>query len=474
MPPYRQMPPYARRPVDYGVPPLWSPPIYQGYVEYPEPEPDGEEFVAPTWFQLNAVGPMGHGVDYRRVVGPAARMGASMYAGNKDLTLLRGPVVSAEEAFAMVPAGRSGSRAVGADYPEDWTVYRGEDDDLDDDEGLDLDGDVDGSVAMGSLSYDDFGLDELEAVDAGLFDDFGGAADEVLLVALAIPTAGVGAYLAGPRATIRRNARQIEKRIEKLCATFAKEKQGKDTVFTDARQKALVRKLERDLEQYARALRNLDDRLDRRRKNDKATMLLATDVDKAKVELAKLTKMVKGAEKKICKSKKKGDKGDKGSKNTGSQMREDLILMDVLGVTQDDIDFIEAFGGDDDLYGEDAPPAAEGAPPPRRRPIQKTRAFFTEKVQPAIEKFRSKAERAKMRADMLERRSAAALRQADELAVRSQEQEDVAARLARLEAQQMQAPASPTGPKLSTGQMVGVAVGVAAVAAAATYFISKR
>jgi hypothetical protein len=79
-----------------------------------------------------------------------------------------------------------------------------------------------------------------------------------------------------------------------------------------------------------------------------------------------------------------------------------------------------------------------------------------------------------MRADMLERRSAAALRQADELAVRSQEQEDVAARLARLEAQQMQAPASPTGPKLSTGQMVGVAVGVAAVAAAAAYFISKR
>jgi len=472
MPPYRQMPPYARRPVDYGVPPLWSPPIYQGYVEYPEPPPDGEEFVAPTWFQLNALGPLGHGVDYRRVVGPAARMGASMYAGNKDLTLLR-PVVSAEEALAMVPAGRSGSLSVRPQYPEDWTVYRGEDDDLNDGDDEEDAGDADGSVSMGSLSYEDFGLDELDAVDAGLFDDFGGAADEVMLVVLGIPTMGLGAYLAGPRAALRRNARQIERRIEALCKTFSKEKRGEGGVFTDARQKALIRRLERDLDQYDRALRNLDDRLDRRRKNDKATMLLASSVDKAKAELAKLTKLVKGAEKKICKKAKKG-KGDGGSKNMlNAKAREESILMDVLGVSQNDIDFIEAFGGDD-LYGEDAPAPEGAATPGRPRPVQKARTFFTSKVQPTIEKFRSKAERAKMRAESLEQRSAAALRRADELAVRSQEESDVAERLAKLEAQQMQAPASPTAPKLSTGQMVGIAAGVAVTAAAAAYFIAKR
>jgi hypothetical protein len=38
--------------------------------------------MAPEWLVLNALGPMGHGVDYRKVIAPRAR--------SKDLTLVQG------------------------------------------------------------------------------------------------------------------------------------------------------------------------------------------------------------------------------------------------------------------------------------------------------------------------------------------------------------------------------------------------
>jgi len=64
------------------VPPNWEPPTYQAYVEYPEPDPPSRAYMAPDWLALNALGPLGHGVDYRKVVAPRAR--------SKDLTLVRG------------------------------------------------------------------------------------------------------------------------------------------------------------------------------------------------------------------------------------------------------------------------------------------------------------------------------------------------------------------------------------------------
>jgi hypothetical protein len=64
------------------VPPNWEPPTYQAYVEYPEPVPPGRAYMAPDWLVLNALGPLGHGVDYRKVIAPRAR--------SKDLTLVRG------------------------------------------------------------------------------------------------------------------------------------------------------------------------------------------------------------------------------------------------------------------------------------------------------------------------------------------------------------------------------------------------
>lgn len=68
--------------MDLGVPPNWSPPTYQAYVEFPEPAPPGRSYMAPEWLVLNALGPMGHGVDYRKVIAPRAR--------SKDLTLVQG------------------------------------------------------------------------------------------------------------------------------------------------------------------------------------------------------------------------------------------------------------------------------------------------------------------------------------------------------------------------------------------------
>jgi hypothetical protein len=376
-----------------------------------------------------------------------------MYAGTKDRTLL--------------------PMSLGVSYPEDLVVYEGEPDfadlldddldlDLDDDEDLLFDEDddlLDGEPYLGGVvSWEDFGLDALDAVDAGFFDEYGrkgtSTAAKVNLVYFSILTAGIVAALAGPRARVRRNARQMERRIERYCKLVRK---GKGKV----RQKALLRRLGRDVEQYSKALGDLENRLNRRRKKDKATLLLAEAVKNAKRELKKLKRLVQKADQKLCQKVTKKKSSDEGSTNMvlyGS-MDDDQILMDVVGISQDDLDFLEAFGADPEPSKQAARKEA------RKAAFQKTSTYFRDLLQ----QLQSKAERAKLKAAALERRAAEAARRSEVLALRSQEQGDLANRLERLESRSPQAPASPTAPKLSTGAMVGIGVGVAALAAGLTY-----
>jgi hypothetical protein len=140
-------------------------------------------------------------------------------------------------------------------------------------------------------------------------------------------------------------------------------------------------------------------------------------------------------------------------------MDDDQILMDVVGISQDDLDFLEAFGADPE------PSKQADRKEARKAAFQKTSTYFRDLLQ----QLQSKAERAKLKAAALERRAAEAARRSEVLALRSQEQGDLANRLERLESRSPQAPASPTAPKLSTGAMVGIGVGVAALAAGLTY-----
>ena len=379
-----------------------------------------------------------------------------MYAGTKDRTLL--------------------PMSLGVSYPEDLVVYEGEPDfadlldddldlDLDDDEDLLFDEDddlLDGESYLGGfVSWEDFGLDALDAVDAGFFDQYGrkgtSTASKVILAYLSLLTLGIVAIFAGPRARIRRNARQIERRVKRYCKLV---REGKGKV----RQKALLRRLERDVEQYSRALGDLEDRLNRRRKKDKATLFLAEAVKAAKRELRKLKRLVQKADQKLCQkvTKKKEEESDEeGSTNMVlyGAMDDDQILMDMVGISQDDLDFLEAFGADPEPSKQAARKEA------RQAAFQKTSTYFRNLLQ----QIQSKAERAKLKAAALESRAAEAARRSEVLALRSQEQGDLANRLARLESRSPQAPASPTAPKLSTGAMVGIGVGVAALAAGLTY-----
>lgn len=382
-----------------------------------------------------------------------------MYAGMKDMTL--------------VPVSPN------APYPEYLTVYEGEPnfaDLLDDDLDLDLDDDEDllfddDEEVMGFVSWEDFGLDEIDALDAGVFDDFSGSADEIALTILSLPWAGLPAIFAGPRAVIRRNARQIERRVKRYCKLV---REGKGSL----KQKALLRRLARDLRQYDRAVRNLEDRLDRRREKNKATLLLAEKLKSARREFRKMEKLVAKADKKICKVvKKKKSKDSGGSANLAlyaggyaADVDDDQVLMDMVGITQDDLDFLDAFGAG-------AGPSPEklakkvARKDSRKAAFQKTSTFFRDNTQALLRQLQSKAERAKIKAAALERKAADAARRSEVLALRSQEQGDLANRLARLESRDPQAPASPMAPKLSTGAMVGIGLGVAALTAGLTYAV---
>ena len=188
--------------------------------------------------------------------------------------------------------------------------------------------------------------------------------------------------------------------------------------------------------------------------------------------------------------------GRKGSGNArGSRAVRHAILKDVLGVTQDDIDFVERYGAEE--------PAAEGETETKKRPFERTRTFFTEKVPQSVADFRDKAKRAERRSIRQANRATAVRRLSEDMAVRSdatmalaskqldaqqaravREAEERAARdaqLAELEAQRASPPSSgivdsATSAVKGLSTPVKVGIGVAALAAigATVYFATRR
>jgi hypothetical protein len=195
--------------------------------------------------------------------------------------------------------------------------------------------------------------------------------------------------------------------------------------------------------------------------------------------------------------------GGGGSLNArGSRAVRHQILKEVLGVTQDDIDFVEQYGADE--------PAAEGEAEAKKRPFDRTRTFFTEKVPQTVADFRDQAKRAEKRSVRQAKRATAVRKISEDMAVRSdasmvlaskqldaqqaravreaEEREALDARRAELEAQRA-SPSSPgivesatsavetaTSAAKGLSMPVKVGIGVAALAAVGTavYFATRR
>jgi len=187
-----------------------------------------------------------------------------------------------------------------------------------------------------------------------------------------------------------------------------------------------------------------------------------------------------------------------GSRNArGSRALRDAILMETLGVSQDDIDFVEQYGADE--------PAAEGEgeAEAKKRPFERTRTFFTEKVPSMVDDFRDKAKRAERKAGRIAKRATAVRRLSEDMAVRSdatmalaskqldaqqaraareaEEQAALDAQRAELEAQRSSPPspgivASATSAVqgLSTPAKIGIGVAALAAVGAAVYFVNRR
>ena len=98
--------------------------------------------------------------------------------------------------------------------------------------------------------------------------------------------------------------------------------------------------------------------------------------------------------------------------------------------------------------------------------------FFSEKLPTIIQKFKSKAEVAKIRAAQLEKRAEAAAQRAASLSARASAQEDLAARMARVEAQQARQVTKTR--QLSTGQIVALTAGAVALGGLGVYFYTQR
>lgn len=189
--------------------------------------------------------------------------------------------------------------------------------------------------------------------------------------------------------------------------------------------------------------------------------------------------------------------GRRGSSNArGSRAVRHAILKEVLGVTQDDIDFVER-------YGEDEQPAAEGEAEAKKRPFERTRTFFTDKVPQAVADFRDKAKRAERRSIRQAKRATAVRRLSEDMAVRSdatmalaskqldaqqaraareaEEREALDAQRAELEARRASPPSSgvmesavSTVKGLSTPVKVGIGVAALAAIGATVYFATRR
>ena len=129
---------------------------------------------------------------------------------------------------------------------------------------------------------------------------------------------------------------------------------------------------------------------------------------------------------------------------------DDEVLMGFMGVSQDDIDFVESYGSELSMYGQDS-----------ERPLARARTFFTEKVPKMVAKFKDKATLARQRAEQLERRAQQASDRAAALSARARGQQVTARRMEQ------------TRTVTSTQLVVG-ALGVAAVSAGLMYLASQR
>ena len=152
----------------------------------------------------------------------------------------------------------------------------------------------------------------------------------------------------------------------------------------------------------------------------------------------------------------------RGARNVA--LTDDEMLMGFMGITQDDVDFIDSFGDARVIvYGQEATTPTK---------IEKARTFFSEKLPAIIQKFKSKAEVAKIRAAQLEKRAEAAAQRAESLSARASAQGDLAARMARVEAQQARRVTKTR--QLSTGQIVALTTGAVALGGLGVYLYTQR
>ena len=127
-------------------------------------------------------------------------------------------------------------------------------------------------------------------------------------------------------------------------------------------------------------------------------------------------------------------------------------LMGFMGISEDDLDFVESFGGSMMVYGQEG-----GAPG------QRLRTFFSEKVPALVEKFKQKATIARVRAQQLENKAEQAVLRARELQARAAAGQPVS------DAIQQTFPPQ-RSKTLTTPQVVGIA----ALALAGGYLIAKK
>ena len=127
-------------------------------------------------------------------------------------------------------------------------------------------------------------------------------------------------------------------------------------------------------------------------------------------------------------------------------------LMDLMGITEDDLDFVESFGGSLTVYGEE-----------QAAPGQRLRTLFSERVPALVQKFKQQAQVAKIKAQQLENKAEQATLKVQELQARAAAGQPVAEATQRTFAQ-------PRPKTLTTPQVVGIA----ALALAGGYLIAKK
>lgn len=119
---------------------------------------------------------------------------------------------------------------------------------------------------------------------------------------------------------------------------------------------------------------------------------------------------------------------------------DDETLMGFMGITEDDLDFVESVGSSVEVYGQ--------------TPV---RTFFTERVPELVEKFKQKAQLARIKAQQLENRADRAVLRARELQARAQAGEPLI-------------PSQQPKKTLTTPQVLGIA----ALAVGVGYLVAKK